>query len=435
MSNVWVRSRPRGGRVAAALPAVRHTSSAIALLLLQACNILDVEQTVLVPADALDDPARSVVLVQGSVADFECAFANYVAASAMIGDELISSAGQVVVTIWDQRGILPDNGFFSSSPCEQYAEVLAAGYGLYTPLQTARFQAENAYRLIAGFDADAVPGKQPGQDSLLATVAAYAGYAYTIFGEGFCSAAFDGGPELQPDSVLRIAEQRFTTALGHAGAAAYTAVMNMASVGRARVRLDLGDLVGAAADARLVDSAFVRYVARAAGLARQENVVYLHNWGRGYVSVDPRFRNLTVSGVADPRVVVSAKGLGNDGLTPLWLQNKYPAASSPIPLASWNEAQLIIAEAEGGQIAVGRINALRTQAGLPLFSSTDDAAIRQQVIEERRRQLFVEGHRLNDMLRLNLPFDSGPYYKGGAYGNTTCLPLPAVERENNDSIP
>ena len=105
-----------------------------------------------------------------------------------------------------------------------------------------------------------------------------------------------------------------------------------------------------------------------------------------------------------------------------------------MPIASWGEAQLIIAEAEGGQAAVDAINRLHTAAGLPAFSSSDSATIIAQVYEERRRELFLTGHRINDMLRLGIPFDSGNDAKGQPFGTTTCLPLPDVETLNNPNF-
>jgi hypothetical protein len=62
----------------------------------------------------------------------------------------------------------------------------------------------------------------------------------------------------------------------------------------------------------------------------------------------------------------------------------------------------------------------------------------RHVIEERRRELFLEGHRFFDIRRLNLPLDPAPgtaYRKGGLYGENRCFPLPDVERFNNPSFP
>jgi hypothetical protein len=238
--------------------------------------------------------------------------------------------------------------------------------------------------------------------------------------------------------VLAIAEQRFTTALTLAEAANQAELAAFARVGRARVRLNLGRRGEAAADARLVPQGFVRYATFSSDAARRQNQVYVWNNGLWWASVDPRFRNLEVDGRPDPRVPVSDGGrLGIDGVTPLWVQTRYLSESSPIPIATWEEAQLIIAEAEGGASAVSRINALRAALGLPGFAATDSAAILQQVREERRRELFLQGHRLNDMLRFNMPFDTGTNgrnHKGQLFGDMTCLPLPRVETDNNPNI-
>ncbi|MEP6620660.1 MAG: RagB/SusD family nutrient uptake outer membrane protein, partial [bacterium] len=65
------------------------------------------------------------------------------------------------------------------------------------------------------------------------------------------------------------------------------------------------------------------------------------------------------------------------------------------------------------------------------------ATVIAQVVEERRRELFVEGHRLGDMRRLSVPFlpaSGAPYQYGGVYGTQTCFPLPDIERINNPTI-
>lgn len=59
------------------------------------------------------------------------------------------------------------------------------------------------------------------------------------------------------------------------------------------------------------------------------------------------------------------------------------------------------------------------------------------MVEERRRELWLTGHRFNDIERLGLTLDPAPdtdYRKGGVYGNTLCLPLPNIERFNNPDI-
>ncbi len=388
-------------------------------------DLLTVELPGRVPDTALDDPALSPVLVQGAMADFECAYANYAAATGLLSDELIDATGWIAVTMWDQRRIFPNNDNLGSAGCT------TLGYGVYTPLQVARFQAADVGRRLTAFPDAAVPRKS----TLLATAAALEGYAITLLGEGFCEIAIDQGPGMSRAQSLGVAETRFTTAIDLATAAGATDVLNLARVGRARVRLDLGKLPGAATDAAAVPSGFVYNATYSSANDRRRNRIFFDSQTNLYLSVDPRYRNLTVGGVADKRVPVTNAGRnGHDGITPLWLQQKYTSDAAPIPVASWREARLITAEIAGGQTAVNAINELRAASALPAYASTDPAAIRAQVIEERRRELFLQGSRINDMLRLNLPFDTGTTFKGVSYGATTCLPLPDAERFSNPNF-
>ncbi len=385
-------------------------------------SLLDVELPTRVPAQTLDNPQLAATLVAGAVGDFECALTNYITATGLLGDELIESTGWIAVFTWDQRRIFSNNGNLASGTC------VDLGYGIFTPLQTARYQAEDAIRRITAFpDADV-----PNKPVLLATAAAYAGYAYTLLGEGFCEMTVDVGPLMPPADVLRKAEAQFTTAISLATTANNADILNMARVGRARVRLDLGKNAEAATDARAVPAGYAKNASRSTANERRWNRTYAEGQRNFYISVDPRFRNLTVGGAPDTRVGTADAGRnGHDGVTRVWFQRKYLSESAPVPIATWREAQLIIAEAEGGQAAVDAINRLRTLATLPQFSRTDPAEIRAQVREERRRELFLEGHRFNDLLRFNLPFDTGVNHKGVDYGDTKCLPLPDAERLNN----
>ena len=59
------------------------------------------------------------------------------------------------------------------------------------------------------------------------------------------------------------------------------------------------------------------------------------------------------------------------------------------------------------------------------------------IVEQRRRELFLEGHRLGDIRRLGLPFSpaaGAPYVNGGTYADQSCFPLPNVERINNPNL-
>ena len=417
--------RDQGRRARCAL------AGALALLLgagLSACDsLLEVKLPTRIVAETLDNPQLAAMLVNSAVADFECAFVNYAAGTGTLVDELDSSTGFINWTLWDQRRVFSNDGSLGNGTCATGA------WAVYGPLHTARFQAEKIAKSLEDWTDQEVPNRI----GLLATAYAYAGYAYTLLGEGFCEIAVDLGPILKPPQVLALAEERFSTAMQHAQAAgtAYSDILNMARVGRARVRLNLGKSAEALADARLVPQGFVRNATYSTVNQRRWNRIFTRNHQDLYVSVTASFRNLTFNGVADTRVrVVDGARRANDGLTPLWLQMKYTAQSSPIPLATWKEAQLISAEVEGGQAAVNAINLLHTAASLPPFASTDPAQITAQVREERRREFFLDGHRINDMLRFNVPFPSGRTLAGVEYGNTTCLPLPDDERANNPNV-
>ncbi|MBI4540835.1 MAG: RagB/SusD family nutrient uptake outer membrane protein [Gemmatimonadetes bacterium] len=395
-------------------------SALLGLVVATGCgDILEVELPTRIPSDALADPSMAPIVVNGAITDFECAYSEFIQATGLWADEFINSSGWREVSTWNTRitdyesgrGVCPETAF-------------RGGYNIYLPLQIARGQAETAVKHISSFSEAAVSNKA----TLLATAAVYAGYATALLGEAYCEMALDGGSIISPREVLQRAEERLTLAL--AQTAASPAILNTARVGRARVRLDLGKPADAAADARAVPQGFVAYATYSAAIPRRYNTVFHNNNNQMVVSVDPRYRGLTVDGVADPRVPVQdLKRFGNDAQTRAWVQLKYTSVSASIPMANWQEAQLIIAEAEGGQAAVDAINRLRVAAKLPLFTSSDPAAIRAQVLEERRRELFLQGHRINDMLRHKIPLDKGQDTHGNAFIDNTCLPLPRAEKD------
>ena len=127
--------------------------------------------------------------------------------------------------------------------------------------------------------------------------------------------------------------------------------------------------------------------------------------------------------------------------TPLFTQGKYADGSAPIPVASYTEAQLILAEATGGPGAITILNTLRAGAGLcrRFASSSDPAVIKADIAQERARWLWLQGTHL---VRCSPPESAArssgraaairiTYSKGGNYGSETCMPIPAVETNNN----
>lgn len=432
--------RPRGGRRGAWMAAVGL------VLALGACDALDdllsVDKPSTVPGAVIDDPLKAQTVVNGVMADFECALGSYVVLGGLLGEELIDATQTADRWPYDRREVQPGDARYGTFGCTDL--------GVYVPLATARYSADQALMRLEAWTDDQMPGLN--RPRLIATAAAYGGYAYLLLGEGFCSSAVDEGPELTSQQMFALAEQRFTRALAALGSMSDTtsnSLRRMAWAGRARARLNQGmanpaKLAEAAADAALVPDTIIR-VATAAGPgdSRRFNRVFSQNNESQLVAVGPRYRGLMVGDSVDRRVIVTdANRTATDG-TRIWVQNKYASLAAPLPIASYDEAQLILAEVALRQgspgTAVDIIDALRARAGLPAYTGGESVPeVTALLIEERRRELFLEGQHLWDVRRFDLaltPAAGTAFAKGGTYGNTKCLPLPNIERFNNPNIP
>jgi hypothetical protein len=120
------------------------------------------------------------------------------------------------------------------------------------------------------------------------------------------------------------------------------------------------------------------------------------------------------------------------------IQTKYTSMTQSIPIARWAEAQLILAEIEGGAQAVARINALRDVHSLPNYTVASPTAqdIRELIIEERRREFFLEGRFYGTKIRENLwfPNGEGTVPTGYRYDNGTCMLMPENEYDLNPNF-
>ena len=389
-----------------------------------------------IPAGGLEKPENAILLVRGAQGDFECALANYIVAGGLVGDELGNAVLRNDVWDFDRRSIVPTNQRYSTLTCGEDV----GSPTVYTVLSIARYDADNILKLLDGWTDEQVPNRV----DLIATAAAYGGYALVLMGEGLCSAAIDVGPELTPAQLLTEAEARFTRAIDAATAAGDDSILNLALVGRARARLDLGNKAGAGADAALVPQGFLLVATRSGAKPRRENFVFTYLYRELNGTVDVPFRDVTFEGVPDPRVTVADAGiLGADAATEIFQPAKYPTIDTPIPVARWEEAQLILAEADvaagdvGGAVTI--INTLHANAGIPPYGGGTPDQVQTQIVEERSRELFLEGQRLGDIIRYGLPLYPAPGTPfpvvGGVFGTQVCFPLPTVERLNNPNIP
>ncbi len=422
-----------------------------ALVLISACDtqeLLEVDTPGKVPEESLDNPQLARLLTNSVITDFECSWDGYVGAAAVHSDQFIQSSGNLTMRLWANRGITESDANFAQGACQDW------GYGIYTPLQTARYQADNVFDRLSAFPDAQVPNKT----SLQATVRAYGAWTLIAFGEGFCEVALDGGPLMSRKQLLELAELRFTEAFDLATQASNQDILNMALSGRSRVRLDLENFPGAIDDASKVPAAYVKLGTRDASDPRRYNhhFEWVNGAGWRHASVAPNFRALTWKGTPDPRVKATNSGRnGFDFVTPWWFHQKTNGRDTPNRLTSPQERQLMIAEASAriGDLDTARriLNDLHRAVNLPdvmvADAPTQDDVIRL-VLEERNRELYAEGGaRLNDMLRyrgtkFNIPFrgEPGSIHPNGVdqigqtYGPTTCFPLPTVERNGNPNI-
>jgi hypothetical protein len=436
-TNTKPRNVRRAERPAAALWRSLAVLSAAAVLI--ACDtgrMLDVKAPNSVPVTVFENPANAALMVNSVIGDFECAWGGYVVSTGIQSDELQDATLTAANWQLDRR----DDGFTSGS----YGTAGCTGtQAIYTPMSTARWGADQAVTRLAGWTDAQVTNRV----TLLVQANVYAGFSYAALGMAMCQAAFDLGPLVDQKGMFALAEKRFSDAITAAsGVASLTTYLNAAYAGRARVRLYQHNLAGAAADAALVPKGFVFNAAMDANNPRRYSHVYQAIVQNTNTSVEPTARMLkTEQGETDPRSATQQlSGKASDGFTDKFVPTKYYGATLtagqgiPQSITRYEEAQLILAEAQGGANAVNIINTLRATVNLkPYTGATDAASITALLASERQRVLFVEGLRMFDVERLNLPLVPAPgsaFRLGGVYGNTVCMPLPDIERVNNPNV-
>jgi hypothetical protein len=400
------------------------------------CNLFDkalaVQNPSNIPAGILETPGNAQLLVNGAIADFECAAGSYAVMGGLITDELLDATQTADRYPYDRRTMTSSDARYAVNDC--------IGLGVYTPLQTARFSALNVLSLLEGWTDAQVPGR----DSLIAIAQAYQGYSLVLLSEGFCTMVVSTldthrqvvyGTEIQPDSVLKLAVAAFSAVL--ASTSASSDIQNMALVGRARAYADLGQLASAKADALLVPPTYVKFVTASSIISRRFNRVWQENSSISTnTSLGPPYTNMT-----DPRVRFLFRGDSSVTKVPLYEQLKYTNSSDPIRLASGDEARLIIAEADLAASdftgADSIISNFRARGSQGTITSTNPDTVKAALIDQRDREFFLEGQHLGDVIRFGLTLDppAGTTYPGGGkYGTQVCLPLPDVEKQNNPNF-
>ncbi len=407
-------------------------------------DLLSVEEPSRVVASDLENPASAQLLTASVANEFRCTHTYHAAASAITGNEWRDASNNTIMNIWDAR--VHDTSGYGA----QYASA-DCGSGqpaIYRPLSRTRWLADYVLGLLEEWTDEEVPGRS----EMIAEVAMYAGYTYTLFAESMCELAFDNGPKVTPDEAFGTAIERFDKA---AAAGASGDLLNAVRVGKARAQINLGQTAAAAGTASAVPEGFEWLLPYSGPEDDTKNKQWEFNVDTNVATVAEPYRDFPCNfpwpgdsmadctEELDPRVEVTDQMRGHPSTEiALWFAEKYENASASVQLASWEEAQLIVAEAaiEAGNYgeAASIFDALRANVGLPPYAGPmDEVGTTAQLVEERAAELFLEGHHLWDMRRLGIraypPIGQDDGF-GAVYGNQLCFDLPATEFQNNTAI-
>ena len=447
---------------------------ALLAVTLGACgSLLEVDLPGSVTADALDDPSLAETLVATVVGDFECGLRDHWWAGQWMEEFLNTSTGRPSALIGSRATL-----------SEVYADPCDSGTGpIWTTYQVPIQDANLAIELIGGFDQADV---ETNKDLLIATARLYEGFAIELLAESFCGVTLLGGPELSRSEASAQAEDRFSQVIASAAPASAELddLIAAALIGRARAKLNQGDMAGVvtdASDAR-IPVGFELEATYDLSPGRRNNAIPERNNNddnavphRDYVDLTIKADGtLTIDdGEPDPRVSISLTGDGIEkdgprGVIKYRIQNKFPDEDSEITFASWREAITMIGEADPLQ-TVAMINTLRSSsAGLgdfiddtkwPLTAYVDGGAVanRATIVEERRREVWMQGNQPGDKLRWDASGDLTPttvaspippdindggtdweivneYGEPLSAGSGTCLRIPRLERLSNENL-
>jgi hypothetical protein len=373
-----------------------------------ACNdILDVHVPGRVQEEALDDPSLAPRSRRASCPDFECAWNNYVAAAALISDEFIQASGNLNQRNWGSRRITADDPNMAQGNCRTQ-------YGIYTTLQTARFQAEDIFKRSTS---------SPTRRCLI------------------------GGPQGDREGLRRVRPARTRRRVLRDGARRRTAHDTEGStptrgncIYRSDPARDDGEQPGhfehgarracesptrprelrrSDRDAKLVPPTYVKNATRDDSDVRRYDALceYIACAQMRHATVAPNYRQVTWAGVPDPRVAVSTRNqlAFDNAQIHYYPTNKHTSRSYPVVIASAREARLIVAEASArnNDLATARdlINAMHAAAGIPPY----DAGRHRDADPGRR-----PGHRRTssrDVHRRRSPAERPPPLRGHSVGD------------------
>ncbi|GAB1342022.1 RagB/SusD family nutrient uptake outer membrane protein [Gemmatimonas sp.] len=408
--------------------AIARTAPVAALALAAGCD-LKVTNPGPIQAAFLDTPAALTAIVNGAGRDLAEGLNWTAYTSAAVTKEVLPSGSTAAfgISVRQQLGVLSNDD----------------GDDWWNQSQRARWTAESGVARIKE-----VLGSAANNSATLAQGLIWVGFSNRHLGENFCDCVIDGGAKQAHTVYFERAEAAFTEAITVATAANNATLRDVATAGRASVRLLRGNLAGASADAALIPSnTFVYRMPYYVNTVDQYNRIY-------WASANQPYRAHTVWGTfydnyrrttRDPRVPFDSSltiRFGDAAVTSLggqvrwFFQTKYPVRESSINLVSGWEMRLIEAEAllVGGDVngAMTKLNARRIALSLTPWTAANATEAWTALKRERGIELWLEGRRMGDFRRwaaLNRP---------GAQedmtGRNLCFPIPRSELETNPNL-
>lgn len=386
------------------------------LLILGGCDgLLEVENEQDISDPDLNNPDAFQPVIVGVAGDYAEMYADAVNGLGLFASELIHTGS---FPSWREfeKGI-------GTRPSSE-------GDDIYNDLARAVFVAEDAVRRIEEVVDDADSRAETAQALI------YSGFSHIMLADNFCQATFNGGPPVPPSDVYQRAEQRFTRAISIANTVGDNELERRALVGRARVRLMREDYPGARSDAASIPRGFEFLALYSSNSGREENAVadLTTTSERREAGVHPRFYE-DDRFVDDPRTPFIDFGPDETGPDPTRQyveQQKYPTVDSDIPIATWQEARLIEAEAEINLENLDRaeelIDEVREEAGLdPYDGPQTEEALMDQLKYERMAELWLQGQHFNDLVRWDDPFVQEKDID-------TCIQIGETEWQSNPNL-
>lgn len=404
----------------------------ISFIVLPSCDdLLTVEDPQSYADEDLNREEAIPAVANGVLGEFYTSLDDFILVTALLSDEYQHTG---TWNDWDQIStgkVRP--GIANGSSDAAFDELLSV-----------RWAAEDAERRI-----EEVLGNEAESSEYYVQVKIVKAFANLIVAMGYAEAPADAGGEALRD--IELIEQRaipqLSEAIQLAQSGGFTNWERLATAGRARANLMAGNYPDALTDAQNIPDGYIHEANYSVSTGNQQNsIVALTHWDNnragglyngwwnqvdidGGSLVDPYTNEL------DSRVPIRYEDgeFGVDGSTPHYSEMKYTGLGDDIRLTHWQEMRLIEAEVyyEDEQYinALNRVNEVRTAAGLTGHSMpTDQSEIMDYILHERFAEMFLEGHRLNDLNRFNLILDKlGP-------NRAVKLPISINEVNANSNI-